>query len=45
MINEIPSSLGAFLYALIAFALFTVVPLIRHFVRKRSKAKEENNAE
>lgn len=43
--NEIPSSLGVFLYAAIAFVLFTGIPLTRYFIRRSKTKKEEQTNE
>jgi len=40
--NGIPSSLGVFLYAIIAFVLFTGIPLVRFLIKRHNKARKEN---
>lgn len=42
--NEIPSSLGVFLYAVIAFVVFSGIPLVKYFVHRHNRTKEANNA-
>lgn len=43
--NDIPSSLGVFIYAIAAFVLFTLIPLIKYFVKKHNNRKEQTNGE
>ena len=33
------------MYAIIAFVLFSGVPLVRHLIRKHNKSREANNAQ
>ena len=42
--NGIPSSLGVFIFAVVAFVLFTLIPLVKYLVKRQNKQKEENNA-
>jgi hypothetical protein len=42
--NGSVSPLGIFLYAVIAFIMFSGIPLVKYFIRKHNASKEANNA-